>query len=182
MAKIHALTAPHNGIVNKIETPIEIIDYFTGKKIATKGLWDTGATHSAITASLAKELGLVKVETITVSGVHGKQSVPAYYVKMVLNKGNVSFEAVVSECSELSEDKSVGVLIGMNVINEGDFAITNFQGNTTMSFRIPSIQKIDFVSGMKTGQQIVKDKIPTRNDPCHCGSGKKYKNCCGKNK
>ena len=19
-----------------------------------------------------------------------------------------------------------------------------------------------------------------RNDPCHCGSGKKYKNCCGK--
>ena len=21
---------------------------------------------------------------------------------------------------------------------------------------------------------------PKRNDPCHCGSGKKYKNCCGK--
>ena len=24
------------------------------------------------------------------------------------------------------------------------------------------------------------DKVPGRNDPCPCGSGKKYKNCCGK--
>ena len=24
-------------------------------------------------------------------------------------------------------------------------------------------------------------KTPGRNDPCPCGSGKKYKNCCGKN-
>lgn len=23
-------------------------------------------------------------------------------------------------------------------------------------------------------------KKPERNDPCHCGSGKKYKNCCQK--
>ena len=25
-------------------------------------------------------------------------------------------------------------------------------------------------------------KTPGRNDPCSCGSGKKYKNCCGANK
>ncbi|MEG2203301.1 MAG: SEC-C metal-binding domain-containing protein, partial [Christensenellaceae bacterium] len=25
------------------------------------------------------------------------------------------------------------------------------------------------------------EKIPGRNDSCPCGSGKKYKNCCGKN-
>jgi SWIM/SEC-C metal-binding protein len=23
------------------------------------------------------------------------------------------------------------------------------------------------------------EKTPNRNDPCSCGSGKKYKNCCG---
>ncbi|HIR74380.1 TPA: SEC-C domain-containing protein [Candidatus Ventrenecus avicola] len=28
---------------------------------------------------------------------------------------------------------------------------------------------------------IKKEKKPGRNDPCSCGSGKKYKNCCGKN-
>lgn len=29
-------------------------------------------------------------------------------------------------------------------------------------------------------QTIVKDDEPGRNDPCPCGSGKKYKKCCGK--
>ena len=29
-------------------------------------------------------------------------------------------------------------------------------------------------------QPIVKDKMPNRNDPCPCGSGKKFKNCHGK--
>ena len=26
--------------------------------------------------------------------------------------------------------------------------------------------------------QVIKDPIPGRNDPCPCGSGKKFKNCC----
>lgn len=29
-------------------------------------------------------------------------------------------------------------------------------------------------------QPIVKDKLPNRNDPCPCGSGKKFKNCHGR--
>jgi preprotein translocase subunit SecA len=29
---------------------------------------------------------------------------------------------------------------------------------------------------------VVKAKEPGRNDPCTCGSGKKYKKCCGANK
>jgi uncharacterized protein len=28
-------------------------------------------------------------------------------------------------------------------------------------------------------QQVIKDATPGRNDPCRCGSGKKYKKCCG---
>ena len=27
---------------------------------------------------------------------------------------------------------------------------------------------------------IIKDKEPGRNEPCPCGSGKKYKKCCGR--
>ncbi|MDZ7721286.1 MAG: SEC-C metal-binding domain-containing protein [candidate division KSB1 bacterium] len=27
---------------------------------------------------------------------------------------------------------------------------------------------------------VVKNTNVGRNDPCPCGSGKKYKNCCGK--
>ncbi len=30
-------------------------------------------------------------------------------------------------------------------------------------------------------EPIQSDQKPGRNDPCNCGSGKKYKQCCGKN-
>ncbi|MCF0236515.1 MAG: SEC-C domain-containing protein, partial [Bacteroidaceae bacterium] len=32
----------------------------------------------------------------------------------------------------------------------------------------------------QTQQPIVKDKMPNRNDPCPCGSGKKFKSCHGR--
>jgi len=28
-------------------------------------------------------------------------------------------------------------------------------------------------------EPIHSDKVPSRNDPCPCGSGKKFKKCCG---
>ena len=34
----------------------------------------------------------------------------------------------------------------------------------------------------KSSTTIVKDEKVYPNDPCPCGSGKKYKKCCGKNK
>ena len=33
----------------------------------------------------------------------------------------------------------------------------------------------------RRSKTVVKEKEPGRNDPCPCGSGKKYKKCCGKN-
>ena len=35
---------------------------------------------------------------------------------------------------------------------------------------------------LKSSTTIVKDKKIGRNDPCPCGSGKKYKYCCRRNK
>ena len=47
------------------------------------------------------------------------------------------------------------------------------------------------INGLDSDQQRVKSEVNRtvvnqgpkvgRNDPCPCGSGKKYKNCCGKN-
>ena len=34
----------------------------------------------------------------------------------------------------------------------------------------------------KSSTTIVKEKKIYPNDPCPCGSGKKYKKCCGRNK
>jgi uncharacterized protein YecA (UPF0149 family) len=33
----------------------------------------------------------------------------------------------------------------------------------------------------RRSRTVVRDPKIGRNDPCPCGSGKKYKKCCGKN-
>ena len=143
--QVHALTHTGIGMMRRIVTPVEITNVITGKIVSTQGLWDTGATGSSITKSMASVLGLVSFGKRQVRGVHGVKETEVYYVKITLNNKNITLKAKVTECDELSSDNSIGMLIGMNFITMGDFAITNFQGNTTMSFRVPSLQKIDFV-------------------------------------
>lgn len=179
---VHALTVTNDKIENCIKTPVILKNTFTNKAVKTLAIWDTGATNSVITQSCAKSLGLIPVSKAMVKGVHGGKEVNVYYVNVTLNNNNITLNAQVTECSELSADHATGFLIGMNIISLGDFAITNFNGKTVMSFRVPSLQKIDFVRGLKETSPIVKDRIPSRNDPCPCGSGKKYKHCCGKSK
>ncbi|WP_297481815.1 PBPRA1643 family SWIM/SEC-C metal-binding motif protein [uncultured Photobacterium sp.] len=38
----------------------------------------------------------------------------------------------------------------------------------------------EFTATLNKPTTTVFDKTPNRNDPCSCGSGKKYKKCCGK--
>ncbi|MBQ6948072.1 MAG: SEC-C domain-containing protein, partial [Firmicutes bacterium] len=42
-------------------------------------------------------------------------------------------------------------------------------------------KRLEIVKAYKRSKTVVKEKEPGRNDPCPCGSGKKYKKCCGKN-
>jgi len=37
----------------------------------------------------------------------------------------------------------------------------------------------EIIKAQKKSKTVVKEKVPGRNDPCPCGSGKKYKKCCG---
>ncbi len=37
----------------------------------------------------------------------------------------------------------------------------------------------EIATAFKRSRTVVKEKGPGRNDPCPCGSGKKYKKCCG---
>lgn len=179
--KVHALTRKYSNVSRVITSPIQVENTNTGVVEQTFGIWDTGATASVITKLLAEKLGLIPIDQVRVKGVHGyKDGINVYAVKIVLNNQNVSFVLPVTECEQLTDDDSCKFLIGMDVISRGDFAITNFEGQTIMTFRVPSIQRIDFVAGIKSHTQIVADKIPGRNDPCHCGSGTKFKNCHGK--
>jgi hypothetical protein len=41
-------------------------------------------------------------------------------------------------------------------------------------------EREEIVKAYKRSRTIRVEKRPGRNDPCPCGSGKKYKKCCGK--
>ncbi|MCK4911673.1 MAG: SEC-C domain-containing protein [Thermodesulfovibrionales bacterium] len=76
-------------------------------------------------------------------------------------------------------DMGGDILIGMDIMSKGDFAVSNHGGNTTFTFRMPSIEEIDFNS--KKNPPVKSDKKVGRSDPYPCGSGKKYKKCHGRN-
>lgn len=40
-------------------------------------------------------------------------------------------------------------------------------------------KRLEITKSYKKSKTVIKDKEPGRNDPCICGSGKKYKKCCG---
>lgn len=179
--QVSALTRSYSGITRIINSPISVQNTQTGVVEKTLGIWDTGATGSAITKELAHKLNLLPISQTRVNGVHGiKEGINVYAVKITLNNENVSFVLPVTECEQLTNDGSAKFLIGMDVITRGDFVISNFKGQTVMTFRVPSIQQFDFVAGIKSHTPTVSDRLPGRNDPCPCGSGKKFKHCHGK--
>lgn len=50
--------------------------------------------------------------------------------------------------------------------------------NNTPIWSLKGLTPSESTARQKT--TIIKDKEPGRNDPCLCGSGKKYKKCCGR--
>jgi predicted aspartyl protease len=143
-------------------------------------IWDTGATGTVITKKVVDTLGLKPVSKTKVRHANGEAIVNVYYINLFL-PNQVAFNFIPVTEGVLGDDASV--LIGMDVITKGDFAVTNFNGKTTFSFRVPSLAEIDFNTDVvaKESKPIVNtNKSIGRNDMCHCGSGKKYKHCHGK--
>lgn len=181
---IKALSIKTTGLAKMIVSPVILKNTFSQVEINSNGIWDTGATNSVITKSAASKLGLVPLQKAMVNGVHGPKEVNVYQLNITLNNRDISVTTLVTECEELSGDGDISLLIGMNIISMGDFSITNFGGNTIMSFRVPSVQHIDFVEladSRKVTIPVIKTKTPGRNDKCPCGSEKKYKHCCALN-
>ena len=110
------------------------------------GLWDTGATATGITPRIVKELGLTPSGVVNVSGVHGSKVVPTYYINVLLTN-NVGIYGIPA--TEIENIGAADVLIGMDIIIYGDFAISNFNNKTVFSFRTPSIETIDFANEIR---------------------------------
>jgi len=136
-------------------------------------LWDTGATNTVITEKVLQYVPLNPIGFTNVSGAYGDEPErrPVYLACIYLPNGVCINSIPVIK----AEPKGCDILIGMDIIGKGDFVITNYDGHTVFTFRIPSQEKIDFVQKYFSTFQNVG-----RNDPCPCGSNKKFKKCHGK--
>jgi hypothetical protein len=62
----------------------------------------------------------------------------------------------------LGELVAADALIGMDVISQGDFVVTNLGGKTKMSFRVPSLVETDFVKEAAEVQKASKPPLANR--------------------
>ena len=113
-------------------------------------IWDTGATHSAITKKVVEELGLKPTGIVEVRYGSGKALTNTYLVNISLPNRVMVDQVRVTEVQlipddNVSDNQQPQLLIGMDIIGFGDFAVTNADEKTTFSFRIPSIEEIDFI-------------------------------------
>jgi len=151
----HAFTTKYGGRANVLACKIKLslpFDLKTNKKphqlTECNAIWDTGATSSVITGSMARKLNLKPTGKTEVRNTSGKEIENTYLTNIYLpNKVALSFLRVV-ECKELVG--GFDFLIGMDVIGIGDFAITNVDNKTTLSYRVPSVETIDYVELAKS--------------------------------
>jgi len=118
-----------------------IIEY-NNKFVPVKAQWDTGATGTCISKQLVSKLellptGMIKVQTPSGVGVMNK-----YMVNLILNNEVRILNLSVMD-SEIGK-QGIDVLIGMDIIRLGDFSISNFEGRTQFSFRMPSQEHIEY--------------------------------------
>ncbi|MES2810020.1 MAG: SEC-C metal-binding domain-containing protein [Bacteroidota bacterium] len=179
------LETPDNANFSSIITPCAVSEAFQfipgGKQPKTNqfnGLWDTGASKTVITQRVVDELGLVASGKVNTFHANGQSVVDTYYINIVL-PNNVGFQYLQVSKGILH---NFDVLIGMDIIGMGDFSITHVGKKSVFEFRMPSPES--------TRRDIADIKPPVnppepmfnkvgRNEPCPCGSGKKYKHCHG---
>lgn len=141
-----------DGIATAIHTPAcvstaeDLVEgAFNGHWV--NALWDTGAMSSCISHRCAALLGLEVINIVHMATASHIVEAPVYMTHIFLPNFPVFAYIEVLEFQDISDD--CDLIIGMDIITQGDLAITNFGGNTFFSFRLPSIQKIDFEAGLK---------------------------------
>jgi hypothetical protein len=178
-----SFTTQYNGISNVLQNEVLISQAFDPKDTlelpAFKkflAIWDTGATNTVISEEVIKQCDLKPIGMVEVHHTGGSEPVETFLINVIL-PNNVGIKEL-----KVSRGKLFGanVLIGMDIIRRGDFAVTNYKGKTAFSFRMPSIECIDVVAQSKALSPIRSIPKVGRNNPCPCGSGKKYKKCCGR--
>ena len=141
-----AFTTKYSGIASRLITHSSIIA--NGRMFSTSfAQWDTGATGTCVSHNVVQQLGLKQCGFANVNTPSGNATMPLFIVDVVL-PNNVTVKDVRVMESEIGK-QNIDMLIGMDIIALGDFSVTTDRSDsiirTYFSFRIPSVNPVDFV-------------------------------------
>ena len=144
----NAFTRRANAVMSEIRTEAGLFLVSTGQAVVPsniekfEAIWDTGATNTAASSAVIAKLGSQPITFTHIATGGGIVTAPVHLLNIVLPNNVIIPNITVTELKDLN---SCDVLIGMNVITRGDFALTHVDGKTCFSFRMPSHKPIDFV-------------------------------------
>ena len=150
---VFGFTQPHNGIANVLISDIVVSEAYQPQSGSNppigkpyKGIWDTGASCTIINTRIISELNLQPSGKMIVRAVGDSGKVNEYLTDtFLINIVLPNKVTVIGINAAKGEISGADALIGMDIIAVGDFAITNVNGHTKLSFRTPSVEEIDFV-------------------------------------
>ena len=162
-----AFTTKFNKRVNVLENEVGISESCDLESVEVrpeivqfKAIWDTGASCSCISQNVVKSLNLSEIDKAINNTANGTREAGVYLVNIYL-PNKVVFPGVrVIDAKLLGTD----ILIGMDIINQGDLAITHKKENTWMTFQVPSSHSIDFVEEIGKENAKVKAKRVRKNN------------------
>ena len=150
---VHGFTSRSNGLVRELRNDISVSEAYKPEpgipdppREKFTCIWDTGATNTVITRKVVEALklrpsGRRVVRTGGEGSGFNEYEVYTYLVNLFLPHNVIVGGVPVTEGGIAGAD----VLIGMDIISMGDFAITNCNGQSCWTFRMPSVEEIDFV-------------------------------------
>lgn len=138
--ELRSFTSKYNSHQARLINKSEVLS--NDNSLQVDSLWDTGATITAISEKVVNDLMLSPIGQRLISTPSGKKQVNKYLLTIKLPNDVIftDFEVCDSDIGEQGFD----LLIGMDIIGEGDFAVSNYRGVTTFTFRMPSQKEADY--------------------------------------
>ena len=165
-----SFTTTYGGLATVLETEVHFCEPEQmdlrgpdSAMIPFRGVWDTGASRSVVSEDVVRKLGLKPIDTTTTYTANGTRKAGVYLVSVGLPNRLVIPSVQVTDGDIYGTD----ALIGMDIIQCGDFALTHQNGKTRMSFSMPASRNIDFVQegNAKAGRRGNRNRHPTKKGP-----------------
>jgi hypothetical protein len=144
-------TISYPELVNKLLTEAKILPVSSKDKtlqntpVSIDALWDTGATKTCMRPALRDRLNLRMFRAGTASTIKGIGG--AVKADFTLASLFITYNLGIECCPMYVLDfpGDADIIIGMDIIGMGDFAVCNADGRTSFSFAMPPFpDRVDF--------------------------------------